>query len=928
MSSLSILHLRSIKTRVTLFTITIFVIGIWLLSFLNIQKLYEDLEKELGYQQSSVASLLASQINEELSSRVALLNKIAEIAAQKSLSNQTELQTLLENQVAIESNFNAGAFILDANGIAIASVPLSVDRIGVSYIKRAFVVAALKRGESSISKPVIGTVIKEPLFNVVVPIKNKDGKTIGAILGVTTLGKPNFLDKIFQNNYGKSGYLLLEDAKNRLVITGTDKRRIMQPLPQHGANALTDRHVAGFDETDISINPLGVEVLITSKRVPISDWFIVAGLPTHEAFSAIRKLKVHIFLIATFITFIAAGLTWWMLRRELAPMFATVKKLTALSKSGGSHKPLPIETHNEIGELIESFNNLLEALEKREAHLSILLKTIPDLIWLKDINGVYISCNTMVERFFGTTEANIIGKTDYDFVDKDLADFFRDHDRKAMIAGKTTVNEEWLTFADGGYHGLFETKKAPLIDSNGHLIGIFGIAHDITARKNNELKLRLLSTAIEQSPTSVAITNLESKIEYVNPTFTKEAGYNPDEVIGKNPRILQSGLTDKSVYDDMWSKLALGQNWTGEFINKRKNGEIYYEEAYISPVLDDSGKTTHYVALKVDITEKKQVQSALKKSNEQLNNLLQSMAEGAYGVDVDGNCTFVNNSFLTILGFQHADEIIGKHIHTLIHHSHIDGSDYPADTCKVYSAYKNNIEIHCADEVFWRKDGQAISVEYWSRPIFEEGVMVGAIATFIDITERKKMEEKIQQLALHDMLTDLPNRRLLLDRMDQILMASKRSHLYSALIYLDLDNFKPLNDTLGHEAGDQLLIEVSNRLKNCVREMDTVARMGGDEFVAIITKISSNQVKAKSQAAIVAEKIRSSLSEPYYIKVINDENKETIAVHHCTASIGVVLFSGENNTSKEALIKIADGAMYQAKESSRNNVVFSENNQL
>jgi diguanylate cyclase (GGDEF)-like protein/PAS domain S-box-containing protein len=923
MISSSIFNKHSIKTRVTLFTLGIIVIGTWILTLSISKQLHDHMQLQLAEQQSSIAAILATQVDEELRERLSVLEKIGEKIAPISLIDHKHLQTTLEEQLVIQRLFNAGAFVVGADGVAVASIPSSINRAGVSYMERDYIVAALKEGEATITRPVIGKVLGTPLFNIVVPVRDSQGTVVAALVGVTDLGKPNFLDKVFQNRYSKTGYFLLEDAKDRLIITGTDKSRIMQPLPPPGVNKLIDRHVNGFDDTGITVSPLGVKVLASAKRVHIADWFIVVALPVEEAFAPIEDMKKHIMLLASLMALVAGGLIWWMLKRELVPMFTAVKQLAALSKTGGSRLPLPTGTNNEIGELISGFNNLLDVLGKRSAQLHTLLQTIPDLIWLKDTNGIYISCNSAFERLYGAKEADIIGKTDYDFVDKQQADSFRENDHKAMMANQAVSNEEWLTFADGGYRGLFEAVKVPLKDANGQIIGVLGISRDITERKATELKLRMLSTAIEQSPTSVAITNIGPQIEYINSAFTKEAGYTLDEVLGKNPRVLQSGMTETKVYDDMWSKLTKGESWQGEFVNKRKNGEVYYEEAYISPIQDDDGKVSHYVAVKLDVTSRKAAERALRESNKKMDSLLQSLAEGAYGVDTHGDCTFVNNSFLRILGYETEDEVVGKHIHELIHHSHADGTLYPASECRIYAAYRNNVEDHCADEVFWHKSGYAIQVEYWSQPIVVDGVIIGAIATFFDITERKKMEQQIRHLALHDVLTNLPNRRLLIERISQAQLSSKRSLRYGALMFMDLDNFKPLNDAHGHEAGDKLLIEVANRLQKCVREMDTVARIGGDEFVVMLAELDTDESVSKQQAEKVSEKIRSILSEPYLINITNNEGVNVTVEHYCTASIGVVLFKGMT-PSKEEIIKLADDGMYQAKSAGRNKVIFYE----
>ena len=190
-----------------------------------------------------------------------------------------------------------------------------------------------------------------------------------------------------------------------------------------------------------------------------------------------------------------------------------------------------------------------------------------------------------------------------------------------------------------------------------------------------------------------------------------------------------------------------------------------------------------------------------------------------------------------------------------------------------------------------------------------------------DITKRKQMEDQIRLLAFHDALTALPNRRLLNDRLHQAMAASKRSGCYGALIFLDLDNFKPLNDSHGHEVGDLLLIEVANRLKGCVREIDTVARFGGDEFVVLVSELSVDKSESTTQAGIVANKISVELAKPYVFQVRYEGAAETTVEHCGTASIGVVLF-GKDDASPDDILKWADMAMYQAKESGRSLIRF------
>ena len=221
------------------------------------------------------------------------------------------------------------------------------------------------------------------------------------------------------------------------------------------------------------------------------------------------------------------------------------------------------------------------------------------------------------------------------------------------------------------------------------------------------------------------------------------------------------------------------------------------------------------------------------------------------------------------------------------------------------------------------KDGSLIWGEVTSKlDLDAQGNMVGYHGITREITERKALEEQVHQLAFHDPLTHLANRRLLLEHLDQAMSSSKRSHRYGALLFFDLDNFKTLNDTYGHAVGDLLLIEVANRLQSCVREADTVARFGGDEFVVLLCELSTQPAEARAQTASIAEKIRARLAEPYVLRAPTaDPNSATIE-HRCTASIGAALFHGRE-TSRNEVVDGADAAMYRAKEEGRNRVKFA-----
>ena len=288
-----------------------------------------------------------------------------------------------------------------------------------------------------------------------------------------------------------------------------------------------------------------------------------------------------------------------------------------------------------------------------------------------------------------------------------------------------------------------------------------------------QTRLKVLSRAIEQSPTSVVITGTDAVIQYVNPQFTRESGYSPEEVIGKNPRILQSGLTRPELFKDLWTRLRRGEPWSGELVNRRKSGEVFWEEAHIAPVTDCEGRILHFVAVK------------------------------------------------------------------------------------------------------------------------------------LDITERKQAHERLAYMAHHDVLTGLPNRGLFFEHVTQALALAQRNNTRLALMFIDLDKFKPINDTWGHAVGDEVLQEAARRMSGSVRKSDTVARIGGDEFVVLLIDI-----RDEASAVEVAEEIRRKLNAPIAVA------DKTLFI---SSSIGLALYP-ENGKDEIELSRNADCAMYHAKECGRDNV--------
>ena len=299
--------------------------------------------------------------------------------------------------------------------------------------------------------------------------------------------------------------------------------------------------------------------------------------------------------------------------------------------------------------------------------------------------------------------------------------------------------------------------------------------------------------------------------------------------------------------------------------------------------------------------------------------LTEDAQDGLWRTDARLIVTYISPADERLRGFR-ADEVVGRHVFEMF-------------TEEGVAVVKAMIQRRAQEEASGTpvgflnfqvqhrcKDGRLIWGEVMSKTDRNaQGEIIGYHGITREITERRRLEEQVRQLAFHDTLTRLANRRLMLEHLDQAMSASKRSHHHGALLFLDLDNFKSLNDTHGHSVGDLLLIEVAERLKACVREADTVARFGGDEFVVLLCELDTQPAEASEQAIAVAEKIRIRLSDLYVLQAAPSGPATGTIEHQCTASIGVAIFRGRDE-SQSSVIDRADAAMYQAKEDGRNRI--------
>lgn len=483
----AIFHWRSLRTRVTLSTLAIFLIGIWSLTSYTSLMQREDMRRLLGEQMFSTVTIIAADINDDLDDRLKALEEAAGRITPAMLGNAATMQTFLEDRIALFRMFNGGLFVARLDGTAIADVPVSAGRIGVNYSDRDWVVEILK-GKSIIAAPVMGRKLKAPVIPIAAPIRDTKGKAIGFLTGVIDLGVPNFLNNITDNRYGKTGGYRLIAPQHNLFVTATDKSRIMQPLPAPGINTMHDRLMQGFEGFGIAVNSRGIEELSAAKKITVSGWFVAATLPTEEAFVPIRAMQRRMLLATIFLTMLAGGLTWWILKRQLEPVISAIKTLAAFAETDQPPQPLPVKRQDEIGALIDSFNRLLESLRQREEALKkteelyrTILQTAMDGIWRVDMQGRLVEANEAYCRMSGYSAQELLAMHIHDLEAAETEDDTAAHIQKIMARGEDRFESRHRRKDGSIFHVAISVKYRR--NDGGQFVCFL---HDITDQKREE----------------------------------------------------------------------------------------------------------------------------------------------------------------------------------------------------------------------------------------------------------------------------------------------------------------------------------------------------------------------------------------------------------------------------------------------------------
>lgn len=555
-----------------------------------------------------------------------------------------------------------------------------------------------------------------------------------------------------------------------------------------------------------------------------------------------------------------------------------------------------VKIHGAYQDITEQKQAQKEA-ERLDNQLLLTLESMFDAFFTLDREWRFTYVNKEAERLLHKTREDLIGKVVWELYPLAAEMAFYDQYHRAMSEQCIVEFEEYYPQFDIWY----DVKAFPSEDS----LAVY--FRDIKERKAVEKALQLSEERFRNIARATADAiwdwDMQTGDMWWNEGMQTLFGYAPEDIepdINSWTNRLHPDEKDR-ILDSVNHAIEGGaESWNSEYRFRRKDGSYAYVSDRSFIIRNESGKAIRMVGGRNDITESKLQQQKL----EQQAQLLDKAHDAIIVRDMDDRVLFWNKGAERLYGWS-AEEVVGHAIEELLYE---DPAAFREATKEVLKTGEWRGELRPK-----RKDGTSLVTEvHWTLVLDASGAPDSILAINTDITQRKAAEQEIQYLAFYDPLTKLPNRQLLMDRLTRAIAASSRTSQHGALLFIDLDNFKILNDTLGHDIGDLLLQQVAQRLSTCVRETDSVARLGGDEFVVMLENLGEHPLDAAGLVESIAMKILKTLNQPYRLGDYD---------HHSTPSIGITLFHNLQQSIDE-LLKRADIAMYRAKEEGKNTVRF------
>lgn len=618
-----------------------------------------------------------------------------------------------------------------------------------------------------------------------------------------------------------------------------------------------------------------------------------------------KRLYVLMMALVLFISFVLS----WILSKAITRPLGNIASLADDMANGSIDKVVEWPSlKGEIGQLVRSFKSMAQKVADRTMELHLQKEVLEEAQrvaqlghWDWDMVNQRLSISDEFYRIFDLTpeERDDLSEVLLERILPEYRDIVMSAISTALIENKAYKIDYKVKLSDGRERFLHEESVIRL-DEKGEPSRMVRTVQDVTDFKRVEEEAYKLSLAVEQSPVTVVMTDTDGNIEYVNSRFSELTGYSLEEVVGKTPRVLKTDYTTTEEYGQLWETISAGGVWQGEFLNKKKNGDTYWESAAISPIKNREGKITHYLGIKEDITDRKKDELEIRKLSAAIEQSINMIAI----TDLKGRIEYINKTFKSVTGYQEKD-VLGKNFIGLT------AVDMPREGYRELRETLLSGKNWRNTYISRKKNGDEYWVSTLTSPVRdEEGEITHFVSIQEDVTEKRDAQAKLEYLASYDALTGLINRNKFIEILSKWILVADKNDDKGALLLVNIDHFKMFNETYGHNMGDECLKSIAGLIKECFQGVEIasaakngaiIGRMGSDEFAIFLPSLGAEE------GLRIAENLRL-LIEGFHIEGV---------VFNVTARVGIVLYP-EHGTTRKDLFTKSDAALYRAKELGQN----------
>ncbi len=865
------------------------------------------LRASIAGEQLARVSAVADAIDQKLSSRRILLQTFGDSVVAQDFKDAEPLQAFLEKHAALKQAFDNVAFI-DMEGNLVANQSGAVPIGSVNIRDRAYFQQTVASKAGIISQPYRNRLNGLAQVAITAPVLDGAGQVRYVISGAINLKDRNVLGALAEVKIGKTGYLFITTTDGIVIDHPRTSRILNHVQAEGGAGPQVLRAIAGFEGTSEGVDERGVPGLYAFDRTEQTNWIVGSMYPSAEAFARVDAIERAAWIGAVLLALTAGALALGVVRRQLRPLAELHHHMQVAQRSPHEIEAPMQYAHDEIGDLARTFDELMkqrrateQSLAHSEAQVRTIADNIPAMVSHIDASLRYTFVNAHVRALHnnaplvGRAMPEVRGQRDFALVEPHIA---------RALAGEAVIIEKPGDPALGIGNRTFKAHYIPDIDADGVVRGVFSMTFDITeevtihkALTEQEKRLRDVTDSI---PALVGYFDRNQNCLFGNIRARQMAGVGDGSLVGTT---LRTALGD-AMYAQ--HKPYLPVMFSGKkvrfSVRAPTRGKEGFFQVNLIPDKNLRGEVVGFYLMSFNITALKEAELRQAESELRLRAITDSMPALITYIDREEKITFANATSREWLGLD-PTQVLGRHMQD------ISGRE-------VYLSRKPMIERALAGEKVefeartQRKGFERITQVIYVPDVRSDGLTHGIFSLALDITALKVVEHKLIELARLDTLTSLPNRLAFNEYLPDAVLRGRFTGNSLALMFLDIDHFKAINDTLGHAVGDAVLVEYARRLQGSVRGTDMVARLAGDEFVLVLENLGGQEA-----VAIVAAKITDRIGKrPFEV------DGRQIEV---TTSIGIAFHrAADSLVTAEELLARADAALYNAKAAGRNRFEF------